>query len=54
MRVSKDALVTSFATGSLLIALPLLTESCKTLFREYQAVEPNTDSMVDSSHTGRL
>ncbi len=48
MRVSKDALVTSFATGSLLIALPLLTESCKTLFREYQAVEPNTDSMVDS------
>jgi Na+/H+-dicarboxylate symporter len=45
--VSKDALVTAFATGKLFIVLPLLTGNCKTLFEQHQLQQKDTDSFVD-------
>jgi Na+/H+-dicarboxylate symporter/ABC-type amino acid transport substrate-binding protein len=45
--ISKDALVTAFATGKLFIVLPLLIENCKELFEQYKLQQKDTDSFVD-------
>ena len=43
----QDALVTAFATGSLLIVLPLLAERMKELLREVSITAQEADSAVD-------
>jgi Na+/H+-dicarboxylate symporter len=45
--MSKDAMATAFTTGNLFVVLAVLTENCKTLFKEYDLVEEKTDSYVD-------
>jgi Na+/H+-dicarboxylate symporter len=45
--ISKDALVTAFATGKLFIILPILIENCKDLFEQYKLKQEDTDSFVD-------
>ncbi len=45
--VSRDALVTGFATGNLFIVLPVLSEGCKGLLEKYQAKGEQTDQQVD-------
>lgn len=47
MAASQDALVTAFATGSLLIVLPLLAERLKELLAEVELQNPDTESAVD-------
>ncbi|MFC1828837.1 cation:dicarboxylate symporter family transporter [Thermodesulfobacteriota bacterium] len=46
-RLTRDALVTAFATSNLFIVLTVLTENCKELFRTYDLQEENTDAYVD-------
>jgi ABC-type amino acid transport substrate-binding protein len=47
MSVSQDALVTAFATGSLLIVLPLLAERMKELLEEFDTGGQEAKSAVD-------
>jgi Na+/H+-dicarboxylate symporter len=47
MRLSRDALLTAFTTGNLFVVLPVLTENCKTLFREYDLEREDTDVYID-------
>ena len=44
---TKDALVTAFATDSLLVVLPMLSEQGKALVREAGSTEEGSDSVVD-------
>lgn len=44
---AQDALVTAFATGSLLIVLPLLAERMKEVLQEMEAGSPDTEGAVD-------
>ena len=44
---AQDALVTAFATGSLLIVLPLLSERMKEVLQEMGAGNPDTEGAVD-------
>lgn len=44
---SRDALATAFATGNLFVVLAVLTENCKTLFRQYDLTREKTESYVD-------
>ena len=44
---SRDALATAFATGNLFVVLAVLTENCKTLFRQYGLTREKTESYVD-------
>ncbi len=45
--VSKDALITGFATFNLFIILPILAENCKDLFERYTLNREDTDFNVD-------
>ena len=47
LAVSQDALVTAFATGSLLIVLPLLAERMKELLQEVRMAGRETESAID-------
>ena len=47
MSASQDALVTAFATGSLLIVLPLLAERMKELLNEFDVGGQESESAVD-------
>ncbi len=47
INTSKDACVTAFATGSLFVVLPLLSNSCKTLFEKYKMENEKTSSFID-------
>jgi len=47
IKVSKDALVTAFATQNLFIVLPMLLKSCKDLLHKYNLGSEDSDSMVD-------
>jgi len=47
LSVSQDALVTAFATGSLLIVLPLLAERMKELLEEFDLGGQEAESAVD-------
>ena len=44
---AQDALITAFATGSLLIVLPLLSERMKEVLQEMGAGSPDTEGAVD-------
>jgi Na+/H+-dicarboxylate symporter/ABC-type amino acid transport substrate-binding protein len=45
--LSRDALITAFTTGNLFVVLAILTENCKSLFREYNLNREKTDSYMD-------
>ena len=45
--ISKDALVTGFATGKLFIILPILIENCNDLFEQYKLKHKDTASSID-------
>ncbi len=45
--ISKDALVTGFATGKLFIILPILIQNCNDLFEQYKQEHKDTASFVD-------
>jgi len=47
MRASKDALVTAFATGKVLVVLPMLVERTKTLFEEHARGREDVGQAVD-------
>jgi Na+/H+-dicarboxylate symporter/ABC-type amino acid transport substrate-binding protein len=47
MNLSKDALVTGFATDNLFIILPILVERSKELLQKYRLVREDTDALVD-------
>ena len=47
IKVSKDALVTAFATQNLFIVLPLLLKSCKDLLNSNNLGSEDSDSIVD-------
>jgi Na+/H+-dicarboxylate symporter len=47
LAASREALVTAFATGSLLIVLPLLSERLKQLFAEHGRGSHDTDGAID-------
>jgi len=44
---SRDALVLAFATGSLMVALPLLAEQSRTLLREHANLGPRDEDLPD-------
>lgn len=46
-RLSGDALITAFTTGNLFVVLPVLTQTCKTLFAEYGLEREDTDAYID-------
>jgi Na+/H+-dicarboxylate symporter/ABC-type amino acid transport substrate-binding protein len=45
--ISKDALVTAFATGKTFIILPILIENCKQLFDQKTRQQKDADAFVD-------
>jgi Na+/H+-dicarboxylate symporter len=45
--ISKDALVTGFATGKLFIILPILIQNCNDLFEKHKQEHEDTASLVD-------
>ena len=45
--ISRDALITAFATGNLFIVLPVITESAKELFRKYEASPEEAEGYAD-------
>ena len=47
VNLSKDALVTAFATGNLFVILPIITENSKALFKEYNCGDEETESLMD-------
>jgi len=47
LRVSKDALVTSFFTANLFVVLPILTEGCQELMRKYAEDCPESEKHVE-------
>jgi len=47
IKVSKEALVTGFATDSLFIILPILIHDSKELFKKYKLEEKNTTMVTD-------
>lgn len=47
LRTFKDALVTAFATGNQFVVLPQIAENCKTLLREQNRANDETDAAVD-------
>lgn len=47
LAASRDALVTAFATGSLLIVLPLLSERLKQLFADHELASDDADGAID-------
>ncbi|GAA5216159.1 cation:dicarboxylate symporter family transporter [Corallincola platygyrae] len=47
MKVSRDSLVTAFATGNIFIVLPVLIEGSKKLFEEKQLKGKETDGHLD-------
>jgi len=46
--ISKDALVTGFATGSLFLILPILVKNCKDLIQKYRLEHKESSSFVDT------
>lgn len=47
LRRARTAMVTAIATGSVLVVLPMIAESCKDLLRERGLDEPDSRSTVD-------
>lgn len=47
VNLSKDALVTAFATGNLFVILPIITENSKALFKKYNYGDEETESLMD-------
>ena len=47
LRMSKEALITGFATDSLFIILPVLIENSKEMFRKYELEKNNTSFVTD-------
>jgi len=47
LKMSKEALITGFATDSLFIVLPVLIENSKELFRKYNLEKNNTSFVTD-------
>ena len=47
VRISRDALVTSFTTGNLFVVLPVLTEGAKKLFADKKLTTANSEAYVD-------
>ena len=47
VNLSKDALVTAFATGNLFVILPIITENSKALFKKYNCGDEETESLMD-------
>ena len=47
VNLSKDALVTAFATGNLFVILPIITTNSKELFKEYGCGSDETESLMD-------
>ncbi|MFA9453593.1 MAG: cation:dicarboxylate symporter family transporter [Candidatus Aminicenantaceae bacterium] len=47
LKMSKEALITGFATDSLFIVLPVLIENSKELFRKYNLEKSNTSFVTD-------
>jgi len=47
VRQSRDALVTAFATGNMMVVLPLIAERTKALLREGGIDDPNADSAAE-------
>lgn len=47
LSVSRDALVTAFATGNIFIVLPVLGAGCKALFEKHQLKQEETNSTID-------
>ncbi len=45
--ITKDALITGFTTGNLFIILPVLSQNCKDLFKQYQLKHPEIHPAVD-------
>jgi Na+/H+-dicarboxylate symporter/ABC-type amino acid transport substrate-binding protein len=46
-RLSRDALITAFVTGNLLVVLPVLTSRAKELFRQRDLLRDTTEAYVD-------
>ena len=59
---TKDALITGFTTGSLFVILPVLSQNCKDLFKQYKLehseINPAVDIVMPASfnfpHIGKL
>ncbi|TAA47771.1 MULTISPECIES: cation:dicarboxylate symporter family transporter [Corallincola] len=46
MTISRDSLITAFATGNILILLPVLTEQCKNIFHARGLATEETDKLI--------
>jgi len=47
MRVAQTPMITAFATGKVLVVLPMLTENTKDLLREYEERHPGVNGSVE-------
>jgi Na+/H+-dicarboxylate symporter len=47
LRESRVPMVTAFATGTVLVVLPMIAERCKKLLAEHDLECPDTDSVID-------
>ena len=47
LRISRDILITAFATGNVLILLPVISERVKTLYRKHRMLEDSTKQLID-------
>jgi Na+/H+-dicarboxylate symporter/ABC-type amino acid transport substrate-binding protein len=45
--LTRDAMITAFATGSTFVVIPLLAERSKELLRRYALVRPDSDALID-------
>ena len=46
-KLSGEAMVTAFATGTVLVVLPMIADRCKSLLKQYELESKDTDSVVD-------
>ncbi len=46
-KLAGEAMVTAFATGTVLVVLPMIAEGCKKLLKQYNMETDETDSVVD-------
>ena len=62
LQISKDSFILAFATGKVLVVLPMLIEDVKKMFRDYELGDKETESIVEVlvplgfpfPHLGRL
>ncbi len=47
LAISRDSMLTGFATGNLFVVLPIIVENSKELFRRYDLAREDTDTFVD-------